>query len=199
MASHRAIDAANSSWTEREAELLAITLQLLREQGYDGLTVEAVAVRANASKSTVYKRWPSKADLVLAAFIESTRDTSKPPNAGSLREDLLILGRSARRQAQEHSATVRAVLNVMSQSPALTAAMQEQFIRPRQAVVDAVLQAAAERGEISTTALNTEISDLLPGYLVFRTLVTDRPPTDETVRILVDEVLLPILTGRSAG
>jgi hypothetical protein len=54
---------------------------------------------------------------------------------------------------------------------------------------------AVERGEIDPSAINEEIFDLLPGYLVFRALVSDRPPTDDTVRILVDDVLLPSLTA----
>ena len=53
-----------------------------------------------------------------------------------------------------------------------------------------------ERGEIEESAINEEIFDLLPGYLVFRALVADRPPTEETVRTLVDTVLLPSLTRR---
>ena len=51
-------------WSEREAELLAITLELLREHGYDRLSVEAVATKAKASKATMYRRWPSKSELV---------------------------------------------------------------------------------------------------------------------------------------
>src|ERR1700740_598608 len=76
----------------REAELLAVTLRLLQEHGYDGLTVDAVASAARASKATVYRRWPSKAELVLAAFIEGIRQVAGPPNPGTLRGDLLHLG-----------------------------------------------------------------------------------------------------------
>ncbi|HME77339.1 MAG TPA: helix-turn-helix domain-containing protein, partial [Mycobacterium sp.] len=56
-------------WSPREAELLAVTLRLLQQHGYDRLTLEAVAASAHASKATMYRRWPSKAELVLAAFL----------------------------------------------------------------------------------------------------------------------------------
>ena len=56
--------------TERESELLSVTLQLLQERGYEGLTVDEVAAAARAGKATVDRRWPSRAALVLAAFIE---------------------------------------------------------------------------------------------------------------------------------
>lgn len=184
---------SGSRWTPREAELLAITLQLLQQHGYDRLSVEAVATQAKASKATVYRRWPSKADLVLAAFIEGTRMTNVPPNTGSLRGDLLALGEAVCRQACEHGSTMRAVLNEMSHNPRLSEAMQNEFVHQRKMVINKVLGDAIERGEIDGSKLNDEIYDLLPGYLVFRSLVSGRPPTDETVRVLVDEVLLPSL------
>ena len=63
------------SLTRREAELLAITLDVLRETGYDNLTIDKVVARAHASKATVYRRWPSKSDLVAAAFAHAVRAT----------------------------------------------------------------------------------------------------------------------------
>jgi AcrR family transcriptional regulator len=180
-------------WTERESELLAVTLKLLQEHGYDRLTVEAVATEAKASKATMYRRWPSKADLVLAAFIEGTRESAVPPRTGSLRDDLLAIGTAVAAQAQEHSTTMRAVFNEMSRSEGLREAMQQKFVRHRNALIKEVLNAAVDRGEIDAEMINPEIWDVLPGYLVFRSLVSERPPTDDTVRALVDEVLIPSL------
>ncbi len=196
MSEATSVDPSTSRWTARETELLAVTLQLLQQHGYNGLTVDAVALQAKASKATVYRRWPSKADLVLAAFIEGTRVAGLPPNTGSLRGDLLALGTTVRRQACEHGSTMRAVLNEMSHSPRLREAMQHEFIDQRRLVMASVLAEALARNEIDASAINDEIYDLLPGYLVFRSLVSPRPPTDETVRILVDDVLLPSLGYR---
>jgi len=186
-------------WSAREAELLAITLQQLQQHGYDRLTVDAVAAAARASKATMYRRWPSKADLVLAAFIEGTRSSSVHPHTGSLRGDLLEIGRSVCEQSREHTPTMRAVLNEMSHNPRLSAAMQEKFVMQRKLVLEGVLADAVARGEIDASAIHEEIFDLLPGYLVFRALVADRPPTEETVRTLVDTVLLPSLTSKNTG
>jgi AcrR family transcriptional regulator len=183
-----------SDWTAREAELLAVTLRLLQERGYDRLTVEAVATEAKASKATVYRRWPSKADLVLAAFIEGTRMSAIPPRTGSLRGDLLAIGTSVCQQACEHASTMRAVLNEMSRSAALSEAMQNEFVHQRQLVIKEVLDDAVGRGELDAEVISPEVWDVLPGYLVFRSLVSGRPPTDETVRTMVDDVLIPSLT-----
>lgn len=199
MISNDSGDDSECPWSEREAELLAITLELLQEHGYDRLSVEAVATKAKASKATMYRRWPTKADLVLAAFIEGTRSSATPPNTGSLRGDLMEIGRSTCAQALEHMRTMRAVLNEMSHSPALQEAMQQKFVAHRSLVIDTVLADAVERGEIEASAIDQEIFDLLPGYLVFRALVADRPPTEETVRVVVDEVLLPSMAARGKG
>ncbi len=174
---------------------MAITLELLQEHGYDRLSVEAVATEAKASKATMYRRWPSKADLVLAAFIEGTPNSAVPPQTGSLRGDLIEIGRSVCEHERERTMTMRAMLNEVSHSAGFQTVMQQKFVLLRKLVIDGVLAEAVERGEIDMSAINEEIFDLLPGYLVFRALVADRPPTEETIRILVDDVLLPSLRG----
>lgn len=192
-------DTAECPWTTREAELLAVTLQQLQQHGYDRLTVDAVAAEARASKATMYRRWPSKADLVLAAFIEGTRSSSIPPRTGSLRQDLIEIGLAVCEHSREHTPTMRAVLNEMSHNPRLSQAFHQKFVMQRKLIIDGVLAAAVERGEIAASAINEEVYDLLPGYLVFRAMVADRPPTEETVRTLVDTVLLPSLTRKTSG
>jgi AcrR family transcriptional regulator len=183
-----------SPWSPREAELLAVTLQLLQEHGYDRLTVDAVANTARASKATVYRRWHSKAELVLAAFTEGVRQVAVPPNTGTLRGDLLKIGEICCQQTNQHAGTLRAVLVEVSRHPALNEAMQNNFIDQRQAVIQQVLRAAVERGEIAEAAITDELWDLLPGYLIFRSIVQNRPPTRRTVQALVDDFIIPGLT-----
>jgi AcrR family transcriptional regulator len=186
--------AESSSWSPRETELLAVTLQLLQEHGYDRLTVDAVAAAARASKATVYRRWPSKAELVLAAFIEGIRQVAVPPETGTLRGDLLHMGELICQQGQQHAGTIRAVLVEISRNPALNDVMQHQFIEQRKALMDHILAQAVDRGEIDQAAINDELWDLLPHYLIFRSIIPGRPPTRQTVEALVDEVIVPSLT-----
>ncbi|MCV6984310.1 TetR/AcrR family transcriptional regulator [Mycobacterium shinjukuense] len=184
----------SSPWSPREAELLDVTLRLLQQHGYDGLTVDAVATTAKASKATVYRRWPSKAELVLAAFIEGIRQVAVPPETGSLRGDLLRLGELVCAQARQHASTMRAVLVEVSRNPALDDVMQHQFVEQRKAVIQHILRQAVDRGEIADGAISDELWDLLPGYLLFRSVMANRPPTEHTVRALVDDVLIPSLS-----
>jgi AcrR family transcriptional regulator len=190
--------AESSPWSPREAELLAVTLRLLQEHGYDRLTVDAVANAARASKATVYRRWPSKAELVLAAFIEGVRQVAVPPDTGTLRGDLLRLGELVCQEAHQLASTIRAVLVEVSRNPALNDVMQHQFIDQRKALIRHVLQQAVDRGEIAEAAITDELWDLLPGYLIFRSIIPNRPPTRHTVQVLVDDVIIPALT-RSSG
>ncbi len=188
--------AAASPWSPREAELLAVTLRLLQEHGYDRLTVDAVASAARASKATVYRRWPSKAELVLAAFIEGIRQVAVAPETGTLRGDLLQIGEKVCGQGRRHASTIRAVLVEVSRHPALNAALQRQFLDQREALIRHVLRQAVDRGEIAEAAITDELWDLLPGYLIFRSIMPGRPPTRRTVQALVDDFILPGLTRR---
>lgn len=187
-------DIAGPQWSPREAELLAVTLRLLHELGYDRLTVDAVANTARASKATVYRRWPSKAELVLAAFIEGIRQVAVAPDTGTLRGDLLWLGQIISHQTQANAGAMRAVIAEAAHNPALNDAIQRQFIGQRKAVIGQILQQAIDRGEIEAAAIADDLWDLLPGYLIYRSIVPARPPTDDTVQAFVDCFLLPGLT-----
>jgi AcrR family transcriptional regulator len=185
-------------WSPREAELLAVTLRLLQDQGYDGLTVDAVAATAHASKATVYRRWPTKAELVLAAFLRGVRQVAQGPETGSLRGDLLELGNTCCDEADEHGSTMRAILVEVSRNPALKDLLQHQFLDRRKALFERVLWQAVDRGEIEAAAITDELCDLMPGYLVFRSIWSARPLTRPSVTALVDDIIIPSLTRRSA-
>ena len=182
------------TWSARERELLAVTLRLLQEHGYERLTLDEVAAAGRASKATMYRRWPTKAELVLAAFIEGVSQDAVPPDTGTLREDLIAIGDTVCAQAKEHSATFRAVLGEVSRNPELNDAMQEQLFDQRRAMMKQVVKRAVDRGEIGADAANSELWDLLPGYLIYRTVIQNRLPTRRTVRTLVDDVIMPSLT-----
>lgn len=75
---------------------------------------------------------------------------------------------------------------------------REWAVLDRKALIQYILQQAVDRGEISSAAISDELWDLLPGYLIFRSIIPNRPPTQDTVQALVDDVILPSLT-RSTG
>lgn len=180
------------TWSDREKELLAVTLRLLQEHGYDRLTVDDVAAEGRASKATVYRRWPTKAELVLAAVMQGMSQVAVAPETGSLRTDLLEIGETISKQARTHATTMRAVLVEASRNPALNEVMRQQFDQRKKAI-NHVLAQAVDRGEIKAEVINDDLWDLLPGYLVFRSVIQNRPATRRTIEALVDDVILPSL------
>lgn len=76
----------------------------------------------------------------------------------------------------QHASTIRAVLVEVSRNPALNDVLQHQFVDHRKALIQYILQQAVDRGEISSAAISDELWDLLPGYLIFRSIIPNRPP-----------------------
>jgi len=190
--------AAECPWSPRESELLAVTLELLQEHGYDRLTLDAVATTAHASKATLYRRWPTKAELVIAAFIEGVRQVAVDPDTGTLRGDLLAIGEQICAHVSTQAGTIRAVLVEIGRNAELNAVMQEQFLAQKEALMAEVLARAVDRGEIKGTAVTEDLWDMLPGYLIYRFVLSGRVPSSSTVNDLVDNVIIPSLTRHNA-
>jgi AcrR family transcriptional regulator len=183
------------SLTPREKELLTVTLEVLRETGYDNFTVDQVVARAHASKTTVYRRWPSKAELVCAAFAYRIRgERGLSPDTGTLRGDLLQLAEIIGRDADEYGRTVAGILGAGERSPRLRELLVDDLYRDRKEQIHGVLHRAAARGEISPKVISDDVWDVLPAYIMFRAMQHKRPVPADTRRALVDEVLLPSLT-----
>lgn len=183
----------NPPLTSREAELLGLTLDVLRETGYDKLTVDEVVARAHASKTTVYRRWPSKAELVCAAFAHHVR-LGVAPDTGSLRGDLLALAELIADSASRYAGIVAGILAAGQRSPQLRQVLVGELYQGRREQVMAVLHRAAGRGEIAPEVISDEIWDVLPGYISHRMIQHDRPVSQATLCALVDEVMIPSLT-----
>ena len=184
-----------ASLTSREEQLLAATLQVLSETGYDKLTVDQVVARAHASKTTVYRRWPSKADLVGAAFAHRTRgEFGAPPDTGTLRGDLLALAEMIARAAGEYGRVIAGILAAGERSPRLRELLAKDLYHERRGQVLGVLRRAATRGEIAQEAISDDLWDVLPACILFRTLLDERPIPPTALRALIDDVLLPSLT-----
>jgi AcrR family transcriptional regulator len=180
--------------TPREQELLAATLEILRETGYDKLTIDKVVARARASKTTVYRRWASKADLVSAAFANAVRSFGIPEDSGSLRGDLLKLAEAIADDARLFATIGIGILAAPDASPGLRDLLVHDLRRDRREQIHGVLHRAVARGEIVPDVISDDIWDVMPAYISFRVLYHGRPVPPDTLIALVDEVLLPSLT-----
>ncbi|MFD5537493.1 TetR/AcrR family transcriptional regulator [Streptomyces sp. NPDC127079] len=181
---------------ERKAELYGAVLELLREVGYDALTMGAVAARTRSSKATLYRLWGGKAELVLRAVRHSKPGGSIAEiNTGSLRGDLHTLAlRLDDFQMERNSALLRALVMEGHGNPDLLQVIKEYLIEPEIADVRLVLQRAIDRGEIraDNPAIHF-LRHMMTGSFVALSLLDDRPPTRASLLAYIDAVVLPAL------
>jgi AcrR family transcriptional regulator len=187
--------AADGRGEAREARILLATLELLAESGYDQLTIEAVVARAHCSKATIYRRWPGKAELVVAAVRRHAGDpVPSVPDTGSLRGDLLAALAAMRASlAGQDAALLLGLMLATRRDPELATVVREQVVGSKQAVFRAAIGRAVTRGELAATADHTLPAEIGSAMLLSRLLVTGEPLDDAFVAHLVDSVLLPVL------
>ncbi|GHI90664.1 TetR/AcrR family transcriptional regulator [Streptomyces olivaceus] len=180
---------------EREAELYGAVLDLLREVGYDALTMDAVAARTRSSKATLYRQWGGKPELVVKAVRHSKPGSISDVDTGSLRGDLhALLLREDDCAMEQNSALMRGLAMALHQNPDLRQAFREQLIEPEMAEGQKVLQRAVDRGEVrpDCPALDFIVHMLIGGFAT-RTLLDDQPPTQAFLASYLDAVVLPAL------
>ena len=177
-----------------------MTLELLQEHGYDRLALDAVATTARASKATLYRRWPTKAELVLAAFVEGTRQVAVDPDTGTLRGDLLATRRidlrSRQHPCRHHPGGAR---RDFPAAPNSTRPCRSSSSTSERRSCRTHPESGRRRGEIAASAITEDLWDVLPGYIIYRSVLTGRAPSRRTVQDLVDNVLIPSLTRHNAG
>jgi len=178
---------------EREEEILDATLQLLLEVGYDRLTLDAVARRARAGKATLYRRWASKASLVVEATLRGHRAPHlEAHDTGSLRDDLLATFCGPRGPVSPHAtALMGAVVTALGSDPEFAVLFREQVIAPKVALADEIYRRAVRRGEIADDLDLDLIVPALAGIVLHRYFVLGLTTDDDSVRRVVDHVILP--------
>jgi AcrR family transcriptional regulator len=183
------------------ASAIAATLAELAESGYAGLSLEGVARRAGVHKTTLYRRWGSREEIVLEAMLERAGERITVPDTGSLREDLLELARTAAANAAspEVAAMARAVA---AQSPhdERLAAANRRFWSERLALDAGIVERAIERGEVDPGIEPRRVIEAVLGPIHLRLLLTgervDRPFLEDVVETVVNGVARSSRRGR---
>ena len=133
-----------------DTAILEATVAEIEISGYAGLSMERVAERARASKASLYRRWPSKVELVMDAIYDLLPDPAATADTGSLRGDLLALLRSAAEMLAGPGGTaIRGLISEALRDPG-QAAQLRRYTRGRSlAEMREVVQRAMERGELA--------------------------------------------------
>jgi AcrR family transcriptional regulator len=178
---------------ELEVVLLDAAWDELMASGYAKLTMEAVAARAHTGKQVLYRRWRNRADLVIAAMRHRTGSIVEDiPDTGSLRSDVLaVLQRMADRFA---SVGPEVVHGLLAEAPDVDPDVYTRM----QGLMATVVKRAAERGEIPTADLPARVLTVPTNLLRHEMLLTRDPVAPSTLTSLVDDVFLPLVSGKRA-
>ncbi|MBG0814849.1 TetR/AcrR family transcriptional regulator [Planomonospora sp. ID82291] len=166
--------------------ILDAAMELLREAGYGGLSIEAVAVRAGVTRPTVYRRWPDKAHLAIDALSRAV-PIAAAPDTGDTRTDLHLLAHGlVDRLVRTGLAPVILALHADSIGrEELAGPLRELYLRPRLGTITDVVTRGIARGDLPPGTSPATARDLLAGPLVYRGLVAG-DITDADVDELVD-------------
>lgn len=177
-----------------ETAILDATLDLLAENGVGALTMEGVAAAAHTGKASVYRRWPSKEDLLVDAVHHALPPLDDLPDTGSVRGDLLALLRLMVAAINERTGCViQSFMFDNSVDKALVEQVKKRVSEPRQRLLIEALARGRDRGEVRPDAVNQRTAEVGPALIVHQYLMHGPPVSDAFVVQLVDEVLLPLL------
>jgi AcrR family transcriptional regulator len=171
---------------------LRATQDLLIEVGFDRLALDAVAARAGTSKPTIYRRWRTKADLVVAAVADA-KPVPAVPDTGSLREDLLACARAYTVGDDRTHRLLAGVLSEMARNEAIRVAAVENLGRPYTQLFVDVLRRAVKRGWIDSRTDIDTVAAIFPAFAFHCVTVEGKPVDDELVDRVIDGVVLALL------
>jgi AcrR family transcriptional regulator len=157
---------------EAHRAILAAVIELLPEHGLKGLTIEAVAARAGVGKTTIYRRWRTKNELVLEA-IEQLRPPGPPPDTGSLIGDLdaLVALQRERLEASQLPRIMPRVLGEALDEPELHAQVVERAVNPIRQVLEVIVRRAVDRGELREDLDVATMVDVLHAAPIYKLLM----------------------------
>jgi AcrR family transcriptional regulator len=175
----------------------------LSEVGYLAFSVEAVAERARTGKASIYRRWPTKQELVLDSLCSALPTPSMCGLEMELTDDVSTV--DALREVARAIASImsspagdamRAVKCEAFSDPELARTVDERFQAPRRAAPIALLQRGVERGEVRPEAATELVADVLPAMLAHRVILMRESVSEQDIMSIIDEILIPLVSVR---
>ena len=181
----------------RDGDILDATVEILAEYGYDRMTMDMVAARAKAGKATVYRRWPSKAHMIVDAIARVSRrelDVDELPDTGTVRGDLTALIRPAALDDGNRP------LKIMSAVASIRAAQDDPEVTRQLSGTNPwikanriVIERAIARDEVAVDTDVEFMARVIPAMCYYRVTVEGRSLDADHISALIDTVLLPAL------
>jgi AcrR family transcriptional regulator len=186
-----------------EAAILEAAFAEISEVGYIAFTVEGVAARARTGKASIYRRWPTKAELVMDALL--TRMPT-PEQCGinldiadsvSTVDALYGVARAIATVITSPAGdAMRAIKCEALADPQLARLIDDRFQAPRRAAMIGLLKRGVARGEVRPGADTVLVADVLPAILTHRVIMQREPLTEKHLRDIMEQVFIPLIEVR---
>jgi len=179
-----------------ERAILDAALDQLSTVGWNGLTMEGVAAGAQTGKAAVYRRWPSKEDLVADALQAGLPRIEEAPDLGSVREDLLALCRQAREAMFSRPGfAVRSVIHECDpiQAERFHGVIFDGIVEPTIKLLREVITRGIERNEVRPDAANSYVFDAIPAMMMYRSKLRGSEWDDRDLEEMIDQLMVPLL------
>jgi AcrR family transcriptional regulator len=179
----------------RDDAIIAATLAGLSEVGYDRLTIDTVAARAKVGKATLYRRWSSKADLVIDA-LSVHKSAWEAPDTGSLRGDFEALLDGEGAPAEPNPAPlVGGLMTAASHDSTLSRALQDRFVDPGKNLITEVVERAVARGEVDPGVDVDLVIQVVPATMFLRAVLYGETVGPDLFREVLTQLVYPLLTA----
>jgi AcrR family transcriptional regulator len=185
---------------ELEEALLDAAWSELEQVGYAAFTYDGVAARAGTSKPVLYRRWPTKVDLVLAALQHGGLFTRRElPDTGTLRGDILTLLRGFNAERSGFIAVITVLMsNIHADTGLSPAQLRDRLLAGRSDAGRQLLERAAARGEIPAREWPPGVTTLASDLVRHDLIMTLKALPDSRILEIVDDLWLPLVRGAGA-
>ena len=177
-------------------EIVSATIELLESINYSSLTIEAVAARSGVGKTTIYRWWNHKSDLVFDAFIAKTEILFEFDLTKSIHEN--FVQQLVTLTSVLESGVGRAMLTVIAEKKEVAAEFLQTYLAPRRAQTKKMLQTGIDKGEIGANLDFDIILDMLYGPIYFQFVLSIRVPDQTYIESLVIQVMKGICLHNSS-
>jgi len=178
---------------ESRQAILTAAAELVAEVGYAGLSIEGIAARSGTGKQTIYRWWPSKADVLLEALAEKADLHIPIPDEGSYAADLraFLAASFALGRTPQVIEVLRALMAEAQIDPEFGERFRAGFLRRRREALGVLVDRALARGDLPPVPRAATVADLVFGLIWYRVLAT-RDPVDDTQ---IDELVAVLTAG----
>lgn len=186
-----------------EDAIRAAAFAELSEAGYHAFSVESVAARAQTGKGSIYRRWPTKQELVMDALLAELPEpndfgiSSAMDDAITTADALRLVARGiAGVIASQAGDAIRAIKFEAMVDPELAELVDQRFQAPRRDALTSLLRRGIERGEVRPGADTELVADVLPAVLIHRMITQREKVTAQDIETIIEQIVIPLVEVR---